>query len=355
MILENNTLLIFGGGRWARILIQAALQAGKNQWNLIVYSPRNSSGMLDWVTTNSLSDKIKIVADLESITEKIKAGIVVNAVNDHAASIAWAIENNIPVLVEKPITLRSAELEELINNAKQKNILIAPAHIFLFCEYLNSFRDFLMTKGEIQSIEINWIDPKLEVRYGEQKSYDASLFLVADWIPHILSVLSFVIPDSISEIKFNELSLQHGGSDVCLHLIGNGIPIRVNMIRDGKFRSRFLKVFTSSGVHSIDFTKEPGTIVSQGESLETLKYWDERNRPTIQLVEAYLKLIENNLEDPRFNINLALKTCQLLDEIHPIYLEKQAEWLEEKSNAISDVDGHQYGLKERLSVESIGK
>lgn len=351
MILENSTILFFGGGRWARILILACMNLKKENWNIVVYTPRNSLGMHSWLIQNGLSDRVAVITDLNSIKNEIKAAIVVNAVKDHVASIAWALDQGIPVMVEKPMALHHDDLLSLLNKAKQQNVALVPAHIFLFCDYLYQFKELLGSEDDIETISIDWVDPKNEVRYGEGKTYDASLYVIADWLPHIISILSIILPSTILVTKYNNLALQHGGSEVFLGLSSGSIPIQLSMAREGAARRRLLRVTSQSGkIYAIDFTKEPGDMYINDELVEYVSTWSEKNRPTTLMVNSFMNFVESGKEDNKLNVDIALKTCQLLDDIYPSYSVKRRKWLEEMKHLIVDKSGIHYGLKEQSSI-----
>ncbi len=352
MILENSTILFFGGGRWARILILACINLKKKNWNIVVYTPRNSLGMQSWIDQNDLSEKVEVISDLTCIKNEIQAAIVVNAVKDHVSSINWALDQGIAVMVEKPMALNSVDLLFLLNKAKQQNVALVPAHIFLFCDYLDQFKEILVSEDEIETISIDWVDPKNEVRYSEGKTYDASLYVIADWLPHIMSILSMVIPTPILDTKFNELELQHGGAEVWLSLSSGNIPIQVSMAREGSARLRLLQIKSNTGkTYSINFTKEPGEIFVDGKLVKNETTWGQENRPTIKMVNSFLTLVESGKEDDALKVDIALKTCQLLDEMYPIYSKKRRKWLRDTNHLITDQAGIRYGLKEQRSVQ----
>lgn len=352
MILETNTILFFGGGRWARILILACINLKKENWKIVVYTPRNLLGMQSWIDQNDLSEKVEVISDLTCIKNQIQAAIVVNAVKDHVSSINWALDQGIALMVEKPMALNSVDLLFLLNKAKQKNVALVPAHIFLFCDYLYQFKEILVSEDEIETISIDWVDPKNEVRYGEGKTYDASLYVIADWLPHIMSILSMVIPTSILDTKFKELELQHGGSDVKLDLSSGSITIQISMIREGAARLRMLRVTSKSGkTFSINFTKEPGYIYIDGECMEYETSWSEVYRPTTKMVHSFINFVESGKEDEVLKVDIALKTCQLLDEIYPIYSVERRKWLRDINHLITDRAGIIYGFKEQLSAQ----
>ncbi|MCW3116115.1 MAG: oxidoreductase, partial [Chitinophagaceae bacterium] len=179
----GRNIAFFGGGRWARVLIAAALQTMPESTRIVVFSPGNASGMREWVHINKAGEKITVFESTEGcLPRTFSAAIVANAVKDHRDAVQWCLENDIPVLVEKPISPDLISALQLWELSVQKRILLAPAHIFLFTEYLKNFAHKIKTTGIIDHIMIHWMDPVAEDRYGEKKSYDPSVTVFADWI-----------------------------------------------------------------------------------------------------------------------------------------------------------------------------
>ena len=227
----KKNILVIGGGRWARVIIEVILQIHSYSSQIWVYSPKNYKAMLQWTLDNNFDSRVFIIRELFNInTKDILSVIIVNSARDHEKAIEWAIQNELPVLVEKPISLTANSTRRLINLAKEKKTQLSAAHVFRFARYLTNF-SILLKKRDIKSIYITWIDPKSESRYGEQKKYDSSLPIFKDLLPHILSILltlELPLPE-----KIESLNLYKGGSELEIKFYLEGKPCYIRLARDG--------------------------------------------------------------------------------------------------------------------------
>lgn len=328
MATKGKYIIFFGGGRWSRVLISAALQVIPNYTKLLVFSPRNTKGMREWAKANNLSSRIIILEDLNLCSpSEIYAAIVVNAAKDHKSSVKWCLENTIPTLVEKPLALDLESAIDLEKLSIKKNTLLAPAHIFLYTGYLDNFRKKITNTNDIEYVILHWIDPILEERYGEKKSYDSSITIFQDLMPHILSIIQFFLPDS--NYKFEKLELTNGGSSIQIHICAGKIPCMISLVRNGTKRQRSvaIKTIVDKKLCELDFSSEPGIIKSELQNEIGDPNWSKKEKPSISMLNSFFDAIEGKSFDSRLEISLAIKSCKLVDEILPVYENEQYKWI----------------------------
>lgn len=328
-MLSGETILLFGGGRWARILLQVTMKILPNN-KIVVISPRNANGMRNWVSANQASSRIIVSENVNDwLDYNFFSAIVVNAVHDHSNAIQWCIKKNIPVLVEKPISLNYEVVLDLHKQAIQHNVLMAPSHIFLFVSYLEEFKRKVVSAGSINKITIHWMDPLTEARYGEQKSYDAAVPIFADWLPHLLSIVAALQPEE--KYSINSISTMRGGAKMHIILSGKLIAYEFILTRNGFERKRSICATTVSGeLVELDFSLEPGIIRTQNYSYSADENWDSKEKPSSILLTTFFSSVKSKTIDPKLRIDLALTSCQLIKEIYPEYLSYQSEWLSGK-------------------------
>jgi predicted dehydrogenase len=190
---KSNSIAVIGGGRWARTYIQEIAEGLSADWRICVLSRRNRDGMSAWANTTGLAARMKVVSDWEALlASNVRCAFVVNAVRDHAAAALRIVSAGIPTLVEKPLTAALAQARELVSIAEQKGILLAASHVPLFSRALNSFARVVRSQADARELYFNWSDGRDEVRYGERKTYDASIPVFQDVLPHVVAILSLV-------------------------------------------------------------------------------------------------------------------------------------------------------------------
>lgn len=312
MITEKK-ILIIGGGRWARVIIEVILQLLPVNSKLLIFSPKNFQCMFDWIVEKKFNTRTEIVNSLNELeTNEITAAIVVNAASDHEKSTEWAILNKLPVLVEKPVTLTANSTRRLIELANKKNTFYAAAHVFRFAGYLENFSEILK-KEKLKRIQIQWMDLNSEIRHGEKKNYDASLPIHKDVLPHIFSILTTLnlpLPEKIKRIHWNEKK-----TEIKIECIALDLEYQFFLVREGIERQRIIHVETNTETLQLDFSKEPGFIERGKIKVTADKEWEQKMRPLATMLTSFLNSISRGSLDSRFDASFALSVNEFADSI----------------------------------------
>jgi predicted dehydrogenase len=125
------------------------------------------------------------VMDLITSTE-IDAIAVVSPVWTHYELTKAALENGKHVFVEKPFTSTSAQGEELINLAAQKNLTIMVDHTFLFTGAVKKIRQ-LLDEGALGNL---YYYDSTRVNLG---LFQHDVNVLWDLAPHDLSIMDYLI------------------------------------------------------------------------------------------------------------------------------------------------------------------
>jgi predicted dehydrogenase len=345
-----TAILLFGSGRWAKILLTAILETTEHTVPVIIVTQRNRSGIRQWLLDQRLTGRINVVKDPSEWNGPVRAAIVVNAASDHYAAATWCIKNKIPVLVEKPVCTHYPYVQQLYAMALEQQVMLCPAHIFLFAGYLYEFRNVLPTKAN--RIHINWTDPAFEQRYGEIKNYDPSLPVYADWVPHLISLLVVVL-SSVDVVQLKSVYVSRGGALLRISLVINTVICEILMERNCGIRRRQVQVFGISGeMYELDFSSEPGTINLNGTSQTADKLWKDRPRPTVQMIRAFLDQVDTGVIDHRLDMLPALTASKLSAEIEEEYIRQRNTWLSQVLTSSKEFsDDMRYACSEIISGE----
>jgi predicted dehydrogenase len=322
-------IAVIGGGRWARVLLEVLCSLVPPTVRLSAHSPHNAGAMQAWVLARGLEHRIRVLSEYPKvIAGKSGAVIVANAARDHEKAIEWALSERLPVLVEKPVTLSSAATQRMADLAMSKETYLASAHVFLFARYVDVFSKLVSEGGGVQSIRVQWMDPQAESRYGEVKSYDPGLTVYADWLPHIISILGSLSPDSMQVLQ--KLEVLRGGAYLKLDIQLGDTPCEIELVRNGNGRQRLIEVTTRHGPITLDFAKEPGTIVSGTTARYGDPAWESEPRPVSGMLRAFLLGAAGGGRDERLDIGIGLRANQLIDQLTPAYHAALSSWLSKK-------------------------
>ncbi len=323
-ITEN--ILVIGGGRWAKTIIEVILDIIPESVKVFVFSPHNSEAISVWLVEKRFNEKVFVETHLSKLESlKSVAVIVANATRDHEKSVRWAISMGFPVLVEKPVTATSLATSSLIEFAKERKTILSAAHVFRFASYLEKFSHFIPDKKIINQIKIIWMDAKNETRYGNIKKYDSSLPIITDLFPHIFSILislDFKLPN-----KVNNLTFARGGASISLEFTVEGVNCEVELTRNGSARKRIVEVNSESKKLSLDFSVEPGIIYKDSLPISEPVSWDKHDKPLVTMLSRFLSSAAGDQYDSRLGIDLGLYSNQIIDEALPRYHSAMLDWI----------------------------
>lgn len=347
-----DSILIFGGGRWSRILTEAVYEIVAPTIEINIYSPRNSKLMSEWLFEKGYSKRVRVSHTPPRFESKKKyAVIVANAARDHAVSVEMALNAGAPVLVEKPVTLSTFATQNLINMAHDKDVRLAAANIFLFTKWLENLTNYVSKVKEIRSIQVDWMDPKTEERYGEQKRYDPGLPIHMDILPHVISILGNLKP--FSKGNCINLELLKGGAQIKLDMVFDDVPCIINLARNSSSRRRIIKLETDISSLELDFSGDMASLTVDSNANSNGFDWNEIPRPSIIMLSAFLKWAANGKYDQRLDIQNGLRANQIIDQTSLIYNDELKKWLFNKLNRLENIDDDlNYTLREILQSDA---
>jgi len=345
-------LAVLGGGRWARVLIGVLDGLLPAEVALSMHSRRNATELRAWLESREFRRPIRIAEEGPHLNDSRDcAVIVVNAARDHAAAARAALAAGAPVLVEKPVALTAADVEDLMQMAQAYAARFAAAHVFMFPRYLDQFRQTLVCAGGLRRIHVRWADPRGESRHGESKQYDPGLPVYADWLPHVLSMLNVLAPDLVPTVSM--LRCLRGGAHVQLEISLGTVTCTIDMERNGLKRERRIEAECRKGERRVlDFPQEPGRIFDGTVWRDADPDWATSFRPVASMLQAFLHWSAGGVPDRRLDVQVGLTACRAIEQAEALYREAQSGWLvgqlsEGGGQADPDV---RYALEERLQA-----
>lgn len=301
----NNTFVLIGGGRWARVLLPVIQNFTKHDRIIWVTKHGYQKNKL-WLTAKNFKNVDIQQNETNVWNSKTKGVFIANKSFKHEIYLEKCIKNNIPAYSEKPFSYNHKNAARLVENAQKKHLPVGVNLEYVYASYLEDFRN-VIGKTEILNISITWHDPFTEKKYGETKYADVYTPIVYDTLPHCLSILATVFQIQTPKI----LSLRYlNGGQVKIEFQHENRYVYVSLDRRASKRVRKLDINT--GAHILDFSKEPGYIISKQKTYRNR--WKKR-RPLELSIEMFLKSIKNN------NINFP---TSLQNYLHSILLTELA-------------------------------
>ena len=343
-----NSLSIVGGSRWARQIALTLNSLLSAETQITLHSQHNSDNIQDWIKHNNLN-RVNVVNTYPFHFDSIKpfALIVVNESRKHFPIAIQSLSCGIPTFVEKPISLAAYDAEQLLNTASRFNTPLCASNVFMFAEYLIEFFRSLKNTGEINEVDIVWCDKRDESRYGEVKKFDASITVLHDVMPHIVSLIKMLLPE---KLKLNNLHIFRGGAETDLQLSTNQVNINVKIARNSRKRVRKVRVNNTTGIFELDFSDESNMFITNFASRNVQKISLTPDGALHNMMKAFLNVVQKkqNDFDSRLSPVIALEACQLCDISIKQYKKLQLEWLASEKNTAC-TDDLNYAVRELVS------
>jgi UDP-2-acetamido-3-amino-2,3-dideoxy-glucuronate N-acetyltransferase len=181
-------LAVVGAGKWGLNHVKTSFKIlekyYKDNYNLIVCDVNENNEK----TIKSISPNIKFTSDFnEIINNKNLALVIVSTPAETHYSVTKALlESGKNVLTEKPLTFVSAETEDLIRIAEEKNLKLMTGHVLLFHPAVKKMKELIGNNilGKIHYIYSNRLNLGM-VRQQENILYS--------FAPHDVSIIQYLL------------------------------------------------------------------------------------------------------------------------------------------------------------------
>lgn len=258
--------------------------------------------------------------------------------DSHFSICKRALDAGIHVIVEKPLAATAAETETLLAAASEQNVKLCPVHQFGFQNGVFDSIAALASLGELYHLRFT-----VASAGGEGRTADELNEIIADVIPHPLSILQRLQPDidldtrswSGVNSRAGELHLigDTDGIDIDISISMNARPTRCEMIlfcSKGTIKlnlfhgyaiietgnvSRMQKMMQPMRSSLIEFFVAGGNLVKRGMNRETAY-------PGLkQLLDEFYTAVANNNEPPIPSADM-LAVARARDDIVERFLDK---------------------------------
>lgn len=130
----------------------------------------------------------------------VEAVVVATPVFTHLEVGQACLEAGKAVLVEKPLTVNTADAQKLVNLARQKGLVLAVGHILMHHPALMALRDLIQSGelGEVRSVQCT------RVNLGKVRNEENVWWSLA---PHDLSILSLLLAESFEPLRTVQMPL----------------------------------------------------------------------------------------------------------------------------------------------------
>jgi len=205
-------------------------------------------------------------SDYNEILGKVDAVTIATPTVTHLNLAKLFIENNIAVLIEKPLAANVAEGRQIVNLAKKHNVVAAVGH----SERCNPV---------VQAVKRLDIEPKfIEAnRISPYPFRSTDVGVVLDVMIHDIDIILSLAAGKIKKIDAAGLSVIGDKEDICNARIvfENGCIANVTASRLALKTERKVRLFSRQVYVSLDYFKKSGIVIKADPNINVVKWINE--------------------------------------------------------------------------------
>ncbi len=233
--------------------------------------------------------KVKPFENLDELFKSSDAVIIATTTSNHFEVGRAALESNLHIFVEKPITSTIEEAEELIQLAKKKNKFIQVGHIERFNPAILSLEKYELSPMFIQSDRLSQFNPR-----------GTDVAVVLDLMIHDIDIILHLVKSDVEKIDANGVTVVSDSIDIANARIQfkNGCVANVTASRISQKKMRKMRMFQKDAYITIDFLQglsEIYRLVKPDEETIGISYGE------IGIGEKRKKVIYEQPEIPEIN------------------------------------------------------
>ena len=217
----------------------------------------------------TLAQKYNCIAsnDVTDVMDKVDAVTISTPTITHLGLAKAFIENNIAVLIEKPLAANVEEGREIVELAKKKDAVVAVGHSERCNPVVQAIKRFDI---EPKFIESNRISPY------PFRSTDVGVVL--DVMIHDIDIILSLAASEIKKVDAVGVSVVEDKEDICNARIvfTNGCIANITASRLALKTERKVRVFSRQAYLSMDYFKKTGIIIKADPNINIVKLINER-------------------------------------------------------------------------------
>lgn len=290
-----------GGGRWAKVIASVLSEiVPRGTLPVYVLSPSAPNAWMDVASTLGWTQVASLDAMLPN--PQISHVIIARRARDHAETAMAFLRHGKAVLIEKPACLSVGQWEQLQSAAVGR--VCVTGHVFAYASNIIRFRAACHARGYVRKVTLFWGDPLDEVRHGAVKTFDQSLNVLQDILPHAWSILQ---PFAASEpMKMVRIRASRGGACVVTRMNSAAMQFSVAYSRRHPVRLRRIIVEGDGWKGALDFSREPGTATIDDQPLDVATGYSSPLRAQLLAFLSDTPLPETAIEFTRDAITLTV-------------------------------------------------
>lgn len=200
----------------------------------------------DWAVSVGADTHSLVVADIETLLDKVDVAIVAVPTVDHAVTSESLLRNSVSCLVEKPMALTEAEANSMIEAADTGGARLQIGHIERFNPAVQQLLRHLKEEESVQEVSVR--------RHNclSDRSYDVDAVL--DLMIHELDLLTLFTDTEIESLHTEKGANFHRVAATVTY--ASGLMARFSVDRDAAEPVRDMVIQTSGATYTLDLTDQ---------------------------------------------------------------------------------------------------
>lgn len=340
--------LVVGSRRWARVMAAELCTHVAPDRPIQLQGSRTDTTLRDWWSASPHKERIEIVErPIPCEGSATGVALIINSAHEHRDSVASVLDAGYHAVCEKPLTFSRHDSLQLLARAEALGLELFCTNTYLFADYLTVFRRDWLQDRAYPELELTWDDAAQEVRHGEPKSYDSSVPVIFDVLPHVACVV--LATHGPFSFYRSSIAVADGGSVVTAQFDGDDLTVRARLSRNSQRRTRLLRFSCPGGEVTLDFADEPGVVsLDQQPGVCVDPAWESKRRPIAEMLHSVRARFEGGKPDRRLRADAALLGNDLIDGVAESYVQQQLDFLEASTSA--DGEDLAYAAKETDAI-----
>jgi predicted dehydrogenase len=239
----------------------------------------------------------QVFDSVDALIGQVDAVSIVVPTALHHQVAAKMLAAGIHVLVEKPITVTTAEAEELIALARQHHALLQVGHLERFNAAVVALEPLLHQPQFIESHRLAPFKPR-----------GADVNVILDLMIHDIDIIQHLVRSPIAQIDANGVAVLTSEVDIANARLrfANGCVANVTASRVSTRPQRKMRIFQPETYISVDFQDKVLSIHRKGEreifpgipEIESKEHIFDSSDAILQEIRAFLAAIRNGTPPP---------------------------------------------------------
>lgn len=246
---------LVGAGRWGKCILRSLDNMDELELCFV------ASGNPD--TLSLVQEKTVVGPDWKQLLDEhaIDGLLIASPPSSHFEIAHYALENNVSVFIEKPVTDTTTTADRLLKQAQARQLTVFVDHIHLFSPAYRNLKKNLSRIGKVRSITCE---------AGNNGPYRQDASVLWDWAPHDLALcldLLNTTPDTISAHTLQDVASK--GSHIEINLtFPQGVQCQINCSNLRADKKRFLRIDGEEGSLIYDDLADDKLTFSYAQAVE---------------------------------------------------------------------------------------